>query len=127
MVIDIIAACLIAVLGGLGVGSGGLFMVYLTMFRQVDQLTAQGMNLLFFLFTLLAASAVNFRGGRLNGKILLRLVPIGMLGAVFGSLAAGWLDGQLLRRIFGGFILAAGGIVAWRTAYNFFSQFRRKS
>ena len=41
----------VAILSGLGVGSAGLLVVFLTAVLQVPQLTAQGMNLVFFLFS----------------------------------------------------------------------------
>ena len=41
---------LLAALSGMGVGGGGLFVIYLSLFTDTPQLVAQGMNLLFFLF-----------------------------------------------------------------------------
>ena len=51
MVFTIIASFLIAALSGLGVGGGGLFVVFLALFTEIPQITAQGINLLFFLFS----------------------------------------------------------------------------
>ena len=48
--IDILATLLVATLSGMGLGSGGLMVIYLTLIRHVSQLPAQGFNLLFFLF-----------------------------------------------------------------------------
>ena len=45
----IIAAFFAAVLGSLGMGGGGVLLIYLTVFQNMAQLDAQGMNLLFFL------------------------------------------------------------------------------
>ena len=44
-----VTSFLIAVLSGLGVGSGGLLVIYLTLVEKVPQLTAQGTNLIFFI------------------------------------------------------------------------------
>ena len=44
------AAFLTALLAGMGVGSGGLFVVFLTVFLDYPQLAAQGLNLYFFIF-----------------------------------------------------------------------------
>ena len=49
--IDVIASFIIALLSGMGIGSGGLFVIYLTFMTNADQLSAQGANLLFFLFS----------------------------------------------------------------------------
>ena len=43
----------IAVLSGLGVGSGGLFVIWLTAAYGVSATQARGMNLLFFVFSIL--------------------------------------------------------------------------
>ena len=53
--ITVSAAFLIAILSGMGVGSAGLLVVYLTMVLGAPQLTAQGINLLFFLPSALIA------------------------------------------------------------------------
>ena len=51
MWIGVIVGTLIALLSGMGVGGGGLFAVYLSMFTDIPQLSVQGYNLLFFLFS----------------------------------------------------------------------------
>ena len=48
--LDIIVFFIIATLSGMGVGSAGLLVVWLTVFDSVPQLAAQGLNLFFFLF-----------------------------------------------------------------------------
>ena len=54
MLLDIIVSFAIALLSGLGVGSGGLLVIYLTLYAGTPQLQAQGVNLVFFLFSILA-------------------------------------------------------------------------
>ena len=56
MLVDILVTLLIATLSGMGIGSGGLMVLYLTFVRHAPQLTAQGFNLLFFLFAAAASS-----------------------------------------------------------------------
>ena len=46
---DMIIGFLAGFAGGLGVGGGGILLLYLTAFAGVEQLSAQGINLLFFL------------------------------------------------------------------------------
>ena len=47
--IHIPAAFLLSALSGMGVGGGGLFVIYLAFATDMPQLSAQGANLLFFL------------------------------------------------------------------------------
>ena len=51
LLIHMLASFGIAVLSGMGVGSAGLFVLYLTAFAGLSQLQAQGLNLVFFLLS----------------------------------------------------------------------------
>ena len=50
ILLDILAGTAVAVLSGMGVGSGGLLVVYLTLAAGMQQAPAQALNLFFFLF-----------------------------------------------------------------------------
>ena len=70
-------AFLSAILAGMGVGSAGFLVVFLTVFEGFPQLSAQLMNLIFFISSSLAAIGVNFFKKRLDPKmILLVAVPL---------------------------------------------------
>ena len=100
-VIHIIVSFIIALLSGLGVGGGGLFTVYLALFTSVSQLTAQGFNLLFFLFAAGASVSIQlFRRKILVGAVIL-MATSGLIGAILGSLATGILPEEWLRKAFG--------------------------
>ena len=106
--LDFFASLGIAVLAGLGVGSGGLFTVYLSLVRGVGQSVAQGMNLLFFVFALSASAIIGWRQGAYRGSPLFTVLLFGSLGALCGSFLSGFLSGDLIRHLFGGFMAAAG-------------------
>ena len=44
VVVDLLASFSIAVLSGMGIGSGGLFVIYLTLVSSTPQLAAQGLD-----------------------------------------------------------------------------------
>ncbi len=46
--LDILAVILSAAVSAMGLGGGGVLILYLTLVRDVPQLEAQGINLLFF-------------------------------------------------------------------------------
>ena len=108
--IDIIASFIIALLSGMGIGSGGLLVIYLTIMTDVEQLTAQGANLLFFLFSSGAALLYNIRKRNIYWSAVLFLSVIGILGALFGSFVAGIIPTGILRKLFGT-LLTVSGIV----------------
>lgn len=117
MIVNIIISFIIAVLSGLGVGGGGLFAVYLSVFSDTPQLTVQGFNLLFFLFCASASVMVQvFRRKLLFGVIAIMSLS-GLLGSLIGSYIAVFLPEVMLRRAFG-VMLVAGGIVSLRGSYR---------
>ncbi len=100
----------VALLSGMGVGSAGLLVIFLTLVQDTPQLTAQGINLLFFVFSSGAALLVHlFRTPPLWGLLLL-LIPAGLLGAWGGATLAVYLPQTLLRKLFGAFLLLSGAI-----------------
>ncbi len=108
--LDIIAAAVCGVLSGMGVGSGGLFMIYLLLVRDVPQLTAQGLNLLFFLFSAGASLPVNLKKHRPNVRSLLVLCLFGIWGTYLGTRLGGAIDGGVLKKCFGALIAVSGAV-----------------
>lgn len=105
----------IAVLSGLGVGSGGLLVIYLTLIEGLPQLRAQGINLVFFLFSAGASMLVHLRRRRLLPTLCILLILGGIPGTLAGSFLAVSLPGTLLRQIFGGFLIVAGTLTLTRS------------
>lgn len=105
-----IAAFIIALLTGMGVGSGGLFVVYLTIAESVPQLTAQGLNLYFFIFSTAAALIIHSRTRNLPFKRLFAICAIGSLGCAGGAYLAQNADAGLLRTLFAILLIISGGI-----------------
>ncbi len=98
----------VALLSGLGVGSAGLLVLFLTFVRGVSQLQAQGVNLLFFLFSSGAALFIHlFRTPPIWGLLLL-LIPAGLLGAWGGTALALYLPQAILRKLFGWLLILSG-------------------
>ena len=85
-----------------------MFVIFLTLIQSTPQLAAQGLNLLFFLFSSGAALCVHlFRTPPLWG-LLLFLIPAGLLGAWGGTALALYLPQALLRKLFGGLLVVSG-------------------
>jgi uncharacterized membrane protein YfcA len=105
-----LVAFLVAVLSGLGVGSAGLLVIYLTAVEQMPQLAAQGLNLLFFLFSSGAALTVHLLRTPLLFGCILVLLPGGIFGSFLGTWAAHLLPASLLRRLFGILLAASGAL-----------------
>lgn len=102
------AAFFVAVLSGLGVGSGGLFVIWLT-FMGVGATQARGMNLLFFVFSASAALVLHLKNKRnIDIGLVLYLAVFALAGTMIGGIVGKGLDGALLRKIFGGVLVLSG-------------------
>jgi uncharacterized membrane protein YfcA len=112
--IDFLVSCGVALLSGLGVGSGGLLVVFLTEYREVGQLFAQGVNLIFFIFSSGASTAVNLRSRNICYGAVTVMSIGGMVGAIVGAHVASLLDPDLLRIGFGLMLLIGGIPALWR-------------
>ena len=106
----IVISFLSAVLAGMGVGSAGFLVVYLTVFASVPQLSAQLMNLIFFVSSSLAAIAVNLFHKRLCPRIILLVALPGVIGAVGGAAFAHSVDTGFLGKAFGVLLIALGAL-----------------
>ena len=71
-----------AVISAWGVGGGTLLLLVMTLFLGVDQRTAQGINLLFFLPTAASALVCHARGGYLDKPTLKSAVPLAVAAAL---------------------------------------------
>ena len=108
MIVAMLAALVIAALSGMGVGGGGLFVIYLSLFTDTPQLTAQGMNLLFFLFSSGASLPVHLLRRKLLLGVIVLMASAGIAGALLGTLLARVVAGGLLRKIFGAMLVVSG-------------------
>ena len=97
-----------AVLSGLGVGGGGLLMIYLALFTEVGQLAAQGINLLFFLFSSGTSILVHLSKRKIFFSAVAVMSLTGVIGALVGSFLSGMIDQNLLRKIFGAMLIVCG-------------------
>lgn len=108
MLTVVLISFLIAVLSGMGLGSGGLLVVFLTLLADVPQIRAQGINLLFFLFSSGASMLVHVQKRRLSFAVIALVSVAGLLGALPGSYAALLLPEKLVRTLFGSMLVLSG-------------------
>lgn len=106
----ILAALLCGVLAGLGVGSGGIFVVCLRLFGGVDQLVAQSLNLIFFVASSGAAFVVNAAKKRIVWSAVFWVSLTGCLTAIGGATIAHELGSELLGKLFGIMLITCGVI-----------------
>lgn len=106
----------VAMLAGMGVGSGGLYVVYLTLIAGKDQLAAQGMNLYFFIFAAAAALLIHSRTAKIRWDRLALLSAVGTIGCALGATLAQRMELSLLRQIFALVMMASGAVTLFKKA-----------
>lgn len=99
------------ILSAWGVGGGTLLLLVMTLFLRVDQHSAQGINLLFFLPTAAGALVCHWRAGRLERSTLQAAIPAALVCALVGAWIASSCNMQLLRKPFGIYLLLSGTLM----------------
>lgn len=107
-VLPALAGFLTGILSAWGIGGGTLLLLVMTLFLGVDQITAQGINLLYFLPTAAMALVQHRKNGLLDAPVLGSAIPWGLPAAALGAFLATAVDVAALKKPFGVFLLAAG-------------------
>ena len=105
----------------LGVGGGVIYVPALVVFFAFEQHTAQGTSLAIILPTAVVATVAHNRLGNVRWRLAVPIALAGIAAAVFGSRIALSLDADMLRRLFGAFLLVVAARMAWR-AYRVSDQ-----
>lgn len=104
----LIVGTVLGFLSGLGIGGGSLLILWLTMVLHTDPLIARGINLLFFIPSALVACALRLRQGNLKIRPLLPAILAGCAAAAVFSWVSTVLDVEILKKLFGAVLIAAG-------------------
>ena len=93
-----------------GVGGGTLLLLIMTLFLGVDQTTAQGINLLYFLPTAGVSLFFHRKNGLLDKNAIRQAIPVGLVVAAAAAFLATAVDVEILRKPFGIFLLFAAAM-----------------
>ncbi|MBO4940753.1 MAG: sulfite exporter TauE/SafE family protein [Clostridia bacterium] len=96
------------IISGMGIGGGAILIPLITIFESLNQQTAQGVNLTYFIPTAIIATIVHIKNKNIVTKTAVTLGISGLPGAIIGSLLATAIQGDTLRRMFGFFLLLVG-------------------
>ncbi|HCB99862.1 MAG TPA: hypothetical protein DEP42_01365, partial [Ruminococcaceae bacterium] len=95
-------------IGGLGLGGGGVLVLFLTLFAGVGQLRAQGINLAFFIPVGLFALFFHVRNHLVAFKVAWPAILLGLAGAFLGSVIAERIGANVVGKLFGLLLLILG-------------------
>lgn len=115
IVLLVLAGIAAGALGGMGMGGGTILIPVLTIFFGVEQKQAQAINLVAFIPMAVASLIVHVKNKRVETKGVLWIIIPATVLSLAGSLVAQAINGEVLKRIFGGFLLLL-------SAAQFFSE-----
>ena len=95
-------------IGGMGMGGGTILIPALILFAHIDPKISQSINLLSSIPMTIFALIVHIRNKNVVFSLVIPIAVFGVLGAIFGSFVANYLSSQLLRKVFGIFLLIIG-------------------
>lgn len=105
---NLIAGFLAGLLGAMGFGGGSILIIYLTNILSTDQISAQGINLLFFIPCALVSVIYNFKKKLIKYKSALCLIAGAVPGLALGSFLLSIIETGILSKLFGGFLIISG-------------------
>ena len=111
---EIILPFLISALMGMGVGGGGLLVIYLTLYLGLPQLSAQGTNLCLFVIVGACSLLYHFKKGQVNFKYAFFMLALGLPGSILFSRLSARVDPVYPRIALGALLIACGAA----TLYN---------
>ncbi len=115
MIPAILSGFLSGIISGMGIGGGTILIPALSIFLHVSQHEAQGVNLLYFIPTAIVSLWIHMKHKSVKFSVVLPVILSGLISAACGAFLAGFLEGNLLRRLFGIFLLMMG-------VYEFFKK-----
>ncbi len=104
----LLAGLFSGILGAMGLGGGGVLIIYLSLFTDTKQLTAQGINLLFFIPIGVFALIIYSTKKQIKWKLTLKYAFWGLIGTTLGLLLTDFLGGKITGKIFGGLLILIG-------------------
>lgn len=121
VILQFLIGILIASLAGMGVGGGGLLVIWLVFIANMSAPTAQGINLVFFIVSALCALPLHIKKRRLPWSKILFYTLTALPGAWIGCRLASVLPEMTARRCFGYFLLVSGTFQLYRQLKRNFS------
>ena len=96
------------ILGGMGIGGGTILIPVLTFFTDYTQQQIQGINLIYFIPSAAAAVIIHLKKGNIEKKIIKPIIFSSIPACAVGAFCAMILPGDILRKIFAGFLIFIG-------------------
>lgn len=100
-------------------GGGTILILLLSIFIGLDQHIAQATNIIFFIPTAISAIIIGIKNKNIRWKLAIPIIIAGIIGAAISSCVSTHINVQILRKLFGIFLLfiAVFEIISWYKMY----------
>ena len=118
---EIVIGLIAGIVGGLGMGGGTVLILLLSIISNVEQHIAQATNVIFFVPMSIAAIFTFIKNKNIKFKLAIPISLLGIVGASIGAIIAINLDMQVLRKVFGAFLI----LIVIYQSYYLYKRYRK--
>ena len=105
---EIIVSMISAVLAGMGIGGGALFVILATAFLGFEQKYAQAINLIMFVSVGISAAISNIKDKKIDFKLVKKIIPYLIIGSLIGTWVVTKINNNDLKKYFSVFLVLIG-------------------
>lgn len=120
--LEVLIGLISGIISGTGMGGGTILILLLSIIMGLDQHVSQATNLVFFVPTAIAAIFISLMKKNIDVKLGITIVIVGVVGATIGAIISSKMNVNLLRKIFGVFLL----IIAIYEIYSWYKMYIKK-
>lgn len=117
--LEILTGIISGTVSGTGMGGGTILILILSVFMGINQHTAQGVNLVYFIPTSISAIIACIKEKLIDWKVGIPIATAGVVGAIIGAKISSNLEVTKLKKYFGLFL----GVIALYEIYNIFKLY----
>lgn len=104
----LIVSFLTGIFASMGLGGGMVLIIHLTIFANVGQLAAQGINLVFFIPIAILSLIIHTKNKLIEWKKIVPTIICGTIGVFIGSMLATSINSDILSKCFACFLIVIG-------------------
>lgn len=105
-------------LAGFGLGGGVLLIPALTVLFDFNQRSGQYFALISYIPAALGVILFNFKNNKREFYKVLKLIPVGIVGSLIGAWIAITINIEILRKIYGVFLIAFGAYMIFNAVFS---------
>ena len=108
MLLGLLLGLVSGIVAGMGMGGGTLLIPLITTILNIEQKTAQGINLISFIPMAIVSIIIHIKNKLVNFKVGVPIVMSGIIVSLISSILVNKLNNSILRKVFGIFLLLIG-------------------